>query len=103
MVGDTLSQAAGVDEDERGGMLISELRETIVDFAPHFVGGDGAEFAGRNFDSEVHLASMADLHDDGIVAVRASQEVSEGLDRLLRGGEANAREALACELVQPLE
>ncbi len=103
VVGDAFGQAAGIDEDERGGMLCGELGEAIVDFAPHFVGSDGAELAGRYFDGEIHFAAMADLHDCGVVAFRASQEMSDRLNRFLRGGEADAREALAGELVQALE
>src|SRR5260370_32365521 len=49
IVGNALGQAAGIDEDERGGMLIGELRKAIVDFAPHFFGGDRAELAARYF------------------------------------------------------
>src|SRR4029077_6578452 len=103
IVSDALGQAASVDEDERGGMLVGELRQAIVDFAPHFVGGDGAELAGRYFDGEIHLAAMADLHDGGIVSFGAGQEMCDGLDWPLRGGEADASEALTRELVQPLK
>ncbi len=84
IVGNALGQAAGIDEDERGGMLIGELRKAIVDFAPHFIGGDRAELAGRYFDGDIHLAAMADLDNGGIVAVGPGQEMRDGLDRLLR-------------------
>src|SRR5713101_1778048 len=103
MVRDALGQAPCVYEDERGRMLIGELREAIVNFAPHFIRGHGTEFARGHFDRKIHLAAMADLHDGGIVVVRASQEVRNRLDGFLRGGEADAGESLAGELVQALE
>ena len=62
-VGDALDEAAGVDEDESGAVLEGELLEALVDFVPHFVGGDGAEFGGGEFDGEIERAGGGD--DDG--------------------------------------
>ncbi len=62
-MGDALDEAAGVDEDESGAMLQGELLEALVDFIPHFIGGDGAELAGGEFDGEIERAGGGD--DDG--------------------------------------
>ncbi len=40
--GDLLDQAAGVDEDERGAMVLSMGGELVEDLLPHAVVGDGA-------------------------------------------------------------
>ncbi len=64
MHGDAFSQRARVDEDQRGAMLQCQFGKAIIDFAPHLVGGDGAEFGARDFDREIELAAVADV-DDG--------------------------------------
>ena len=78
-VGDALDEAAGVDEDESGAMLLSELAEAVVDFVPHFVGGDGAEFAGGQFDGEVEVAE-GDFDDDRRGALAADEEFGDEFD-----------------------
>ena len=59
----SLRQTAGVHEDQRGAMLAHELRDAVVDFIPHLMRRDRAQFAGGNFDGKVELALVADLHD----------------------------------------
>ncbi len=66
VVRNAFDEASGVDEDESGAVLESELLEALVNFVPHFVGGDGAEFAGGEFDGEVERASGWDEDGDGI-------------------------------------
>ena len=68
-VGDALDEAAGVDEDESGAVLEGELLEALVDFVPHFVGGDGAELAGGEFDGEIERAGGGDDDGDGKIDI----------------------------------
>ena len=43
-------EAARVDEDEGGAILANEFGGAVVDLAPHFVGGDGAQLVARDLD-----------------------------------------------------
>ena len=86
MMRHALGQAARVDEDKRGAVLADELGDAVVDLAPHFVGGDGAELVARDFDGQFHRAAVADVDDRGVVA----QERGDILDGLDGGGEADA-------------
>jgi hypothetical protein len=63
-VGDALDEAAGVDEDEGGTVLVGELFETRVNLIPHFVGSDGAKFGGGEFDGQVEGAGGGDDYGD---------------------------------------
>ncbi len=59
-----LDEAACVDEDQRGAMVLRVCGELVEDLVPHVVGGDGAELVAGDFDGEIELAALADL-DDG--------------------------------------
>ncbi len=65
VVGDAFDEASGVDEDESGAVFDGELLEALVDFVPHFVGGDGAELGGGELDGEVERAGRRDEDGDG--------------------------------------
>ncbi len=67
--GDLFDEAAGVDEDQRGAVVLGVGGELVEDLVPHAVGGDGAEFVAGDFDGEVELAALADLDDGGGLAV----------------------------------
>ena len=84
-------------------MLGGERGEAIVDFVPHFVGGDGAKLAGGNFNGEIELTTMADLHCHGIRPVGAGEKVGYELDGLLCGRKANARQAPAGQVIETFE
>ncbi len=70
--------------------------ELVEDLVPHRVGGDGAEFVAGDFDGEVEVAALAYLDDRlaGFASIRDSVAGEEAwptqLDRVLRGGEADA-------------
>src|SRR4051812_32457510 len=68
LVGHAFCQPPGIDEHQRGAMRKNQLRDAIVDFAPHLVRGYCAEFVPRNFNANVELSSMAAV-DDPDVAV----------------------------------
>ncbi len=63
--GEALGETAGVDEDQRRAVLHGQFGEAVVDLAPHFIAGDGAEFRRRDLDGEIELAAMADVDDGG--------------------------------------
>ena len=84
-------------------MLHSERGDAIVNLAPHFVGGYRAEFAAGDFDSQIQFATMTDLHDDGIGLRASGKKVRDKLDRLLRGRQADAREAFTGQVIETFE
>src|SRR5258706_13389520 len=100
MVRDSLGQAASIDKDQGRRMLLRELREAIVDFAPHFVGCDRAKFARRHFDGEIHFTAVADLHEGRIAAFGGGSEMGERLDGFLWGGGGRAGQALVGVVVR---
>ena len=71
-------------------MLFDQLNEADINFLPHLVAGDGAKLAGWNFDRQIKLAAVSNIHDDGILASIACEEMRNVFNRLLRGGESNA-------------
>ena len=81
-----LGQAARVDEDQRGAILADQVGQAVVDLAPHFVAGHGAQFVARHFHRHFHGAAMAHVDDAGMVA----QECRDFLDGLDGGGKADA-------------
>ena len=77
---DPLRQPPGVDEDQRGAMLLDQFHQAVVNLVPHLVGGDRAQLAGRDFHREIELALVSDIHDRPEQAVRCRSES----ERLLR-------------------
>ena len=90
--GDFFHEAAGVDEDEGGAVILGVVGEFVEDLGPHGVGGDGAEFVAGNLNGEVELATLADLDDGGgrMGGVGAGEEFGYKLDGVLGSGEADA-------------
>ena len=93
-------QATGIDKNKRGAVFGREGGNAIVDFVPHFVARHGTKLAAGNFDREIELAPRVNLHDHWIRPVGAGQKMAHQLNRLLRSGKTNAREALSGQLVQ---
>ena len=77
-VGYAFGKPAGIHEYKRGAVRQDELRDAIVDLAPHFVTGNRAELIERDLDSEVHCTPVSDVDD---VCARA-QELGDFLDGL---------------------
>ena len=63
--GDLLDEAAGVDEDEGGAMVLGETGELVEDLLPHGGGGERAELFGGNLTAEIEVAARAYLDDGG--------------------------------------
>ena len=107
VVGDTLGQGAGVDEDEGGVVLDDEVGEAVVDVVPLLAGGDGFEVGGWGLDGEVEVALMAEIDGDAgagvALVVGAGKEGGEFVDGALGGGEADALGAAPADVVEALE
>src|SRR5262249_45822058 len=86
----TLRQPPRIDKDQRGTMLFHQLADAVIGLIPEFIGGDGAHFLARNFDSEIQRALVADVDYNWIGPAVAGKEVSYGLNRLLRGRKTDA-------------
>ena len=65
--------------------------------------GDGPQFAGRNFDGQIHLALVTDLHDGGVRPAVSREEARDQLNRLLRCRKADAQRRPEREGFQTLE
>jgi hypothetical protein len=102
MMRDSLRQSPGIYEDQRGAMLFDQLDQTVVDLVPHFVGGDGAELAGRNFDGKIELALVADVDDHRVGPSAAGKEMRDLFNRLLRRRKSNTHWRTIRQRFQPL-
>ena len=89
IVRNPLGQSACVDKHQRGTMGLHQFGDSIVDIRPNRVGGDGSQFIFGDLHAEVHLATMADVHNDR-TRPPAGQKLRDGLNRTLRGGQADA-------------
>ena len=90
MVGDALRQPAGVDEHQRGAMLLDQFHQAVVNLVPHFVGGDRPQRRAGHFHCEIELPLVSDIHDHRRRPAVAGQEVGDFFDGLLGGGKSDA-------------
>ena len=90
--GDLFDEAAGVDKDKSGTVVLCVVGELVEDFGPHGVGGDGAEFVAGDLDGEVKLAALAYLNNGGgrTGGVGSGEEFGDELNGVLGGGKADA-------------
>src|SRR5678815_3840492 len=84
-------------------MFCDQLHEPVVDFAPHFVGGDSAKSACWNLDAEIEQSFMADIYDYRLRSTRARQEMCNFLDRLLRRRQSDPNRCALRENREPLQ
>ena len=107
VVGDTLGQGTGVDEDQGGVVLDDEVGEAVVDVVPLLAGGDGFKVGGWGLDGEVQVALVAEVDSDAgagdTLVVGAGEEGGEFVDGALGGGEADALGAAPADVVEALE
>ena len=101
-VREPLGEPAGVDEHQRGAVLLHE-RGDAVEHVGHLLGrGDGLELAVGQLQREVEVAEVTGVDDLGQGPV-ADEEPRHRLDRPLRGREADARRPLLAQRLQALE
>src|ERR1700680_2977187 len=103
MMRHALRETPRVDKNQRRAMLRGQRGDAIVDFAPHFVGRDGAELASRNFNGQIEYAPVAYLHDHRIGPSRAAEKMGDEFDGLLRRGKTNTRESFASQMVETFQ
>src|ERR1700677_5039425 len=97
MMRQPLGEAAGVHKNERRAVLLHQAGDALIDFVPHLIGSNGAEFAGRNFDGEVEASALLDFEDYRRGPFAAREKLSDEFDGLLRGRESNSGERLRGE------
>ena len=97
----TFGQPTGIDEDQRGPVGFDQGRHAVVDVACGLAREHGFERQVRQFDGEIQPAAMAGVDDAAVAA--PGQEMGDGLDRVLGGGQADAIEGLARQPLQALQ
>ena len=94
-------QPTGIDEDQRGPVGLDQGRHAIVDVAGGLAREHSFQRQVRQFDGKIQLAAMAGVDDATVTA--PSQEMGDGLDGVLGGGQADAVERLARQPLQALQ
>ena len=97
---DAFGHAPGVDEDERRAVFRDELSQPRIKFRPHLVRHHRLERRSWNLQAQIALTLMSRVDDRnlrGRLAVRrgAGEEMGDLFDWILRGGEADALQAVA--------
>ena len=105
---DALGHAPGVDEHERGAVLRDELGQAGVDFRPHFLRHHRLERRSRNLQAQIAPALMSRINDRDLrgglaVLRRAGEKMGDRFDRILRGGKADALQAVAAQSREPFQ
>ena len=77
MMRNPLRKAARVHKNERGAILFDESRNARVNFFPHLVGSDRAEFACRDFHGEINFAALRNVHKDGLRPAVSNQKLAD--------------------------
>ena len=96
MVRHALGEPPRVDEDERRSVLAARARRSGRRSRPRVsCDATGPSSLAGHFDGQVELASRRDLDDDRRRPADCRQELRDGLDRLLRRRQADARAAVA--------
>src|SRR6266481_428686 len=88
--GDTLSQAARVDEDQGRAVLPHQFGDTVIDFVPQFVAGNGTKFLSGDFNREVERAFVPHVDHHRIRTAIAGKKMCDGLNWFLRSRETDA-------------
>jgi hypothetical protein len=63
--GDPLGQPAGVDEHQRAAVGLDQSRQPVIHLAPMLVRANGGQLLHRQFQTQVEIAGVADVDDDG--------------------------------------
>ena len=111
LVRDPLRHPPGVDEDDRGPVLVHVPRDEVDDLG-HLLGGrDGAELVGRQLELQVKLAAMAGIDDRAArraVGLRpagsgADQQPGHDVDRALGRGQSDPLQRLTRHVREPFQ
>ena len=105
---DALGHAPCVDEHERRTVLRNEFGEARVNLRPGFLRHHRFKRRTRNLEAQIALAVMPRVDDRdfggrGAVRSGAGEKIGDGANRILRGGEADALQAVAAQCREPLQ
>src|SRR5258706_2605284 len=103
MMRNALREAARVHKNEGRAILFHEACNARVNFFPHLIGSYRPKFARGNFNSEINLPALRNVHKNGLWPAIAHEELPNELHRLLRRRKANARGRLICESFKAFE
>jgi len=91
MVGHAFRQPPRVDKNECRAMGADQLRQAVVDLAPHLGAGNRAKFVPGHLHRHFHLAAVADRDDAPFASGElVAEEVGHFLHRLHRRRETDA-------------
>ena len=108
LVGHPLHQAPGVDEHQRGAVLLRHSSDGVEGLSPDFVGGDGPKLLRRQLDGKVDLSFLASVDDQTVgIPFRVDvlvpdQEAGHFLYWLLGGRQPDADDRAVGQGAQPL-
>ena len=105
---DAFGHATSVDEHQRRAVLHDKLRQARVDFSPHVVRHHRLERRSRKLEGEIAPALVAGVDDRDFGGGRAvcggaGEEIGDRANRILRGGEADALQAVVAQGREPLQ
>ena len=92
-------QAPGIDENQRGTVLLDQGLQPIVEFFPDLVGHHRAERRRGHFQGQLARTLMPGVDDGAFLA--AGKKAGNFFDGLLRGRQANATWRMLQQGVEP--
>ena len=98
-----LRHSPRVHEDQRRSMAIYQCGEAVVVLLPDFVRHHGVERRARDLDAEVHLPTVADVHDRAAGGITSGQVLRDFLDGRLCGGQPDPLKRVLDHRRKPLE
>ena len=108
LAGDAFGHAASVDEHQRRAVLLDELRQASIDLRPRFARHDRLQGRTGQFQLKVARALMPgvdgrDVRGRTAGRIGADQEMRDRVDWVLRGGQADALQAIAAQRREPFQ
>ena len=94
---------ARVYENERGAMLIHQLRHALVHFIPQLMRRNGSKLAVRNLHRQIQRFSVTDVDHDGLRPPLPRKESSYFFNRLLRGRQPDPHRPIQGKMIKPLQ
>jgi hypothetical protein len=103
LMGHSLGQLPGVDEDQGGSVAGDVARDTVDDLAPLIARDRGLELAVGQLQRQIEAAAVPAVDDRGERLARPHQQAGRRLDRLDGGREADANRRMTGDCLEPLE
>ncbi len=99
---EAFGEPSGVDEDERGAVLLDELGDAVEDVGHLLGGGDGFELAVGQLERQVEVALVARV-DDGRQRTITDEQARDSFDGTLGRREPDPGRAFVADGLQPFE